>query len=213
MYGFPRTTEFNRRIPKQKFYEHIPTTPGLKRVFIDQIRLIQWKNKLATQTMNVAAGETVAEIEVFEVELHRPDLDEAVLRQIDRAIPYHILFILTCEGRAQGWIGVKEAGPGGPRVGRYYHTDWMPESDLRFRPDGLTMDTLYEGLVRQVAGAALVTKDGDTLAMAVARSEERQKLDKQIAILENKLRKEKQLNRRMEINGELKKLCQERDRL
>jgi len=34
----------------------------------------------------------------------------------------------------------------------------------------------------------------------------RQRLEKQIAALERKMRKEKQLNRRIEINGELKKL-------
>ena len=38
------------------------------------------------------------------------------------------------------------------------------------------------------------------------RDEKRRQLEKQIAALESKMRKEKQLNRRMEINAELKKL-------
>ena len=35
MFGFPASTEFGKRIPKQKFYENIDITPALKRVFAD----------------------------------------------------------------------------------------------------------------------------------------------------------------------------------
>ena len=212
MFGFPASTEFGKRIPKQKFYENIDITPTLKRVFVEQIRLIYWRNKLATTTLNLAAGDAVKEIEVFEVLLNAPQLDEAVLRQIDREIPYHILFILTYDGKAQAWIGYKEAGASGSnafKVSRYYHTDWVPEDELRFRVDGLNMDAVYESLVRQIAGGALQADSGESLQASVERDETRRQLEKQIAALESKMRKEKQLNRRMEINAELKRLRKE----
>ena len=212
MFGFPAWTEFGKRIPKQKFYENIDITPTLKRVFVEQIRLIYWRNKLATTTLNLAAGDAVKEIEVFEVLLNAPQLDEAVLRQIDREIPYHILFILTYDGKAQAWIGYKEAAASGSnafKVSRYYHTDWVPEDELRFRVDGLNMDAVYESLVRQIAGGALQADSGESLQASVERDETRRLLEKQIAALESKMRKEKQLNRRMEINAELKRLRKE----
>ncbi len=90
--NLPKSTEFNRRIPKQKFYENLAVSPALKRIFVEQIRVIWWRNKIAASTTNLAAGETVTEIEVFEVCLSEPRLDEAVLRQIDREIPYHFCF-------------------------------------------------------------------------------------------------------------------------
>ena len=40
MLGLPQSTEFNKRIPKQKFYEHITVSPALKKSFVDQIRMI-----------------------------------------------------------------------------------------------------------------------------------------------------------------------------
>ena len=212
MFGFPASTEFGKRIPKQKFYENIDITPTLKRVFVEQIRLIYWRNKLATATLNLAAGDAVKEIEVFEVLLNAPQLDEAVLRQIDREIPYHILFILPYDGKAQAWIGYKEAAAYGSnafKVSRYYHTDWVPEDELRFRVDGLNMDAVYESLVRQIAGGALQADSGESLQASVERDETRRQLEKQIAALESKMRKEKQLNRRMEINAELKRLRKE----
>lgn len=212
MFGFPDATEFNKRIPKQKFYKNMDLTPALKRAFVKQISVIYWRNKLAATTLNLAAGQNVVEIEVFEVQLSVSQLDEAVLRQIDRQIPYHILFILTYEGKAQAWIGYKEAAASGSnafKVGRYYHTDWMTETDMQFRIDGLSMDAVYENLVRQIAGDALQSDSGESLRASVERDEKRQQLEKQIVALESKILKEKQLNRQVEMNAELKRLRKE----
>ena len=208
MLGLPLSTEFNKRISKQKFYEHIEVSPALRRVFVEQIRLIYWRNKLAESTLNLAPGEAVSEVEVIEIRLQEPQLDEAVLRQIDKEIPYHILFILTCDGKAQAWIGYKEATSGSNtfKVSQYFHTEWIQESDLHFTIDGLNMDAVYESLVRQIAGDALTASNGESLKDAIAREEKRKLLERQITVLENKIRKEKQLNRQMEMNVELKKL-------
>lgn len=214
MLGFPASTEFNKKIPKQKFYDNLDISPALRRVFVDQIRLVYWRNKLAASTLNIATGEAVTEIEVFEVRLNDPQLDEAVLKQIDKEIPYHILFVLTCNGKAQAWIGYKEAAASGSnafKVGRYYHTDWMPENELHLHIDGLNMDAVYENLVRQIAGDQLQTDSGESLKESVERDEKKKQLEKQIAALENKMRREKQLNRRMEMNSELKKMRKELD--
>lgn len=216
MLGFPVSTEFNKRIPKQKFYENLDVSPALRRVFVDQIRLVYWRNKLAASTLNIAAGDAVTEVEVFEVRLNEPQFDEAVLKQIDKEIPYHILFILTCDGKAQAWIGYKEAAASGSnafKVSRYYHTDWMPEDELKLSIDGLNLDAVYESLVRQIAGAALQSASGESLKESIERDEKRKQLEKQIAALESKMRKEKQLNRRMELNAELKKLKKDEENL
>lgn len=212
MLGFPASTDFNKRIPKQKFYENLDVTPALRRIFVEQIKMVYWKNKLAATTLNVAAGENVTEVEVFEVRLTQPQLDEAVLRQIDREIPYHILFVLTYDGKAQAWIGYKESASTGNKafkVNRYYHTEWLPQDELHFSVDGLNMDAVYESLVRQIAGDALQTDTGESLKQSVERDEKKKLLEKQIAALANKIRKEKQLNRQMEMNAQLKKLRRE----
>lgn len=208
MLGFPKSTEFNKRIPKQKFYEHIEVSPALRRVFVEQIRLIYWRNKLAESTLNLAPGEAVSEVEVIEIRLQEPQLDEAVLRQIDKEIPYHILFILTCEGKAQAWIGYKEATSGSNtfKVSQYFHTEWIQESDLHFTIDGLNMDAVYEGLVRQVAGDALTAGSGESLKDAIAREEKRKLLERQIAILESRIKKETQPKKKFELVQQLRDL-------
>lgn len=212
MLGLPKNTEFNRRIPKQKFYENLSVTPALKRVFIDQIKVIYWRNKIAATTMNLAAGETVTEVEIFEVRLDDPKLDVSVLRQIDKEIPYHIIFLLEYDGKYQAWTAYKEEAASGNnafKVGTYYHTDWLPEQDLPLKIDGLNIDKVYENFVRQIAGNALQTDNNETLKESVERDERRQQLEKQITALQAKVRKEKQLNKQMQLNTELKKLRKE----
>ena len=208
MLCLPVSTEFNKRISKQKFYENIAVTPAMKKAFVEQIRIIYWRNKLAATTLNLAAGEQVTEIEVFEVRLSAPDLDESVLRQIDRGIPYHILFLLEYEGRYQAAIGYKEtaAGKTAFKVDRYYYTDWLEESELPVHLDGLSLDAVYENFVRQIAGTALGSDKSATLKESVEQQKQREQLEKQIAALEAQIRKEKQPKRKFELVQELRNI-------
>lgn len=216
MIGLPESTTFNRRIPKQKFYEHISVTPALKRQFIDQIKTIWWSNKLAETTVNVPAGGSVTEIEVFRIELTGRELDTNVLLQIDREIPYHIVFLLEYEGKYQAWAAFKESAESGKnafRVEMYYHTDWMEESALPLHIEGLDLDAVYENFVRQIGGDALRTSEPETLRNSVERDKQRQALEKQIRALQAKIRKEKQFNRQVEMSTELKRLRKELEEL
>ena len=213
MIGLPKTTEFNKRIPKQKFYENMDISPALKKVFVEQVRIIYWKNKIAASTTNLAAGTDVTELEVFEVRLSSPVLDDSLLRQIDKEIPYHILFLLEYQGKYQAWIGYKEAAASGKKafkVNGYYHTEWLAEDELPLKLEGLNVDTVYENFVRQIAGDKLKTEAaGESLKESVARDERKQALQKQIVTLQAKIRREKQLNKQMQMNNELKKLKKE----
>lgn len=213
---FPKSTEFNRRIPKTTFYENLNISPALKRSFIEQIKIIYWRNKIAATTTNLAAGAVVTEVEVFEIRLVAPVLDEDVLRRIDTEIPYHILFLLEYGGKYQAWIGYKEASASGNnafKVTGYYHTEWMTLDELPLRIEGLNLDAAYENFVRQIAGDKLVSTNEESLKDAVQRDEQKKKLQKQIDALQAKIRKEKQLNRQMEMNAQLKKLRKEMEGL
>jgi len=207
MLGLPKSTEFNKRIPKQKFYDNLNISPSLKQSFIDNIKVIYWTNKIAASTVNLAEGKYVTEIEVFKVRLNSPVLDEAVLKQIDQEIPYHILFILEYDDKFQAWIGYKEAARSGAsafKVNKYYHTEWNPEENLPVRLEGLSLDAAYENFVRQIAGQVLNSDQGESLKQSVERDEQAEGIKKQIDKLQVKIRREKQLNRQVQMNKELK---------
>ncbi|MBS4006951.1 MAG: DUF4391 domain-containing protein [Clostridium sp.] len=63
----PFSQVFTRRISKQKFYENLSVSAEHKRIFVEQINVICWRNKMFPSTVNIAAGDTVSEIEVIEI--------------------------------------------------------------------------------------------------------------------------------------------------
>lgn len=211
MLGLPQSTEYGKKIPKQKFYGNINITANLKRIFVEQIKGISWTNKIASSTVNVADGQEVHEIEVFEITLTDNNLDEAVLLQIDREIPYHIIYVLSYDGMYQVWIGYKEksiSGSNAFKVSTYYHTDWIHEDKLQdtIKIVGTTLDAVYENFVKQVAGDRLQSDNSEDLKILVEKDNRRKEIEKQISALQSKIRKEKQLNRQMEMNEEVKRL-------
>lgn len=213
MIGLPKTTEFNKKIPKQKFYDNMENSASIKKIFVEQVKRIDWKNKIAPETTTLAAGNNVQEIEVFEIQLNQPSFDENLLRQIDEIIPYHILFLMEYQGRYQVWVGYKDSADFGKKsfqIKSYYHTKWFDENDSPLRMEGLNIDAVYENFVRQIAGDKLIQSDfEESLKESVDKEERRKALQKKITALQSKIRKEKQLNKQMEMNNELKKLRRE----
>lgn len=217
MLGLPKSTNFDKPIPKKKFYENLEISPALKRVFVECVRSIHWRNKIAPETTNLSPGKRVGELQVFEIKLSRPIPNDDLLRQIDRKIPYHILFLLELDGRYQAWIGYKqvsELGTKAHKMGNYYHTEWCTEQELGLVMDGLSVDEVYENYVRQIAGDLLNrNSSAERLQESVERSERKQTLQKRIDALTAKINKEKQLNKQMEYNAERKKLRKEWEEL
>ena len=208
MLGLPTTTEYNKRIPKQKFYENLSVTPALKRIFVEQIQNVIWANKIAPATISVSEGKEVTEIEVFKICLNAGTLDESALKQMDKQIPYHILFVLEYNEKYQVWIGYKEVSGGDNafKVNKYYHTDWLAEQDLQIKIDGLDMDSIYANLVRQIGG---IEKGNETLCEQIADREYREKLEKEIAKLEKLARAENQPKKKFELVSRIKELNKE----
>ena len=202
MLGLPRTTQVNRRVAKEKLYQNAALAPQTREMIKDQIESVFWRNKLADSTMAISAGETVAEIQIFEIQLRQRELDKRVLPAIAKAIPYKILFFLVFGDEAQAWI---EA------AGTFYNTDWQPLGGFALKFEGLNLDAVYENLVRQISGGRLGT-EGD-IEEAVDRDKQRQRLEHDIAALEKKLLREKQFNKQVELNGELKRLRKELEEL
>ena len=195
MLGLPHSTEVNRRVAKEKLYANAPLAPSARDAIKDQIESVVWRNKLADSTVGVAAGETVKEIQVFEIALRQRGLDKGVLPAVARAIPYKILFVLTYGGEAQAWM---EA------AGTFYNTDWFSPDGFTLKFEGLNLDAVYENLARQISGGRLDTEVN--IAEAVERDKRRQRLEREISALEKKILREKQFNKQVELNGELRRL-------
>ena len=214
MFGLPESTYFGKLVPKNKFYNKLAIDKKLERSFINRINSIRWLHKLSADTLNVEKGVAVEEVEVFLIKLKTSELDLNMLRQMDRQLHYHLIFILEFEEQYQLWTGYKEESTNATfKVGNYYHTDWVTEDTFSLRIDGLNMDTVYENLVRQIAGDTLAQENSESLKETVERQLEREKLTKEIEKLRAKIRKEKQFNRQVELNRQLKAFLKQLEEL
>jgi len=208
MLGLPSKTEVNRKVPKQRFYDHMELPVAVRRMFIDQVDSIYWRNKIAADTINIAKGKDVVEIEVFEVTVTNKETNEKLLSVIDKALPYHVLFVLTLGDAMQVWMSYKEPSEGTNafKVNRYFHTGWIHKDSITINLHGLDMDAVYGNLVRQVAGGHRNGWETLSLKESVDRFEQKQKLMYDIEKLQQKINTEKQINRQLEMMSTLKEM-------
>ena len=203
MLEFPQKTFFNRVIPKAKFYEKLPVTQAVKNCFVNEIAGIVWRNKLSPETLNVQPGSRVREIEVIEITLKGETLNDSVLKLIDKGIPYQLLFMLKRGEECQLCIGYKETETAS--VKEYFKTPWQTFSELPLQINGLTLDEVCDSFIRQINTRLAVT-DAIPLKEALADDAMRQKIEKQIALLEKKMKAEKQPKRKFELHEEIQRL-------
>lgn len=200
-FQLPNSAYFNKFIPKLKFYEKLSLNPKLQAEFTNKIQRITWKYKLASNTINIAPTEKVEEIQIFEVELKTLYQPLRVLKAIDKAIPYPILYLLSYKDKFAYAIAYDD----GEIKQRYYISDWNEEIVFDFT--GLNLEVVYQKIIRlfltndqpQQEFAELVTTDYE-----ISVTETR--IDK----LKQLIRREKQFNRKVDLN---KQLFQEQEKL
>ena len=212
MIGLPKSTEFNRFIPKQKFYKDLYTKKSLPsktmNYFVNQIKSITWENKIDRTTMNIAKGKLVEEIEIFRVGLYDYEIDDSVLYTIDENIPYHILFVFEYNNKKKYSLSYKEINREARTINihKIFHSDWVSEDEDLLNLSGINLDNMYENLLNSISNNELDRFLGDTLKEKVLSSVEYEKIQKQVNNLSKKVKNEKQFNRQVELNAELKEL-------
>lgn len=146
----PKSTEFNRVIPKNKIFLYTVYSQTLRDIYDEQIDTITWKNKLSEETFDIIPDNVFSEIEVFDIAMKTGSIDKRLLRQIDKGIPYYIFHVLNHENRYQAWIANKRDFNGKIKVENYIRTNWLDEQDFAFSFNGGTVQNVYSNLKEQV---------------------------------------------------------------
>lgn len=205
---YPPQAAFGRTLPKSKLYAHSHAGTRLKNLFVQQVEQIVWQFKLAPETINLPARPAVPEIQVFAIQLKTPELSFDVLRAIDQAVQFPIIFELAHAGRTQVMACHKrpsEADASRWVLSDYFASGWLADNAERgAMPVALHLGGLYEQLLRALL--PLPARPHETLAEHVARLDalaaKQREADKTAA----KLEKERQFNRKVAINADLRRL-------
>jgi hypothetical protein len=219
LFAYPKQAEFGRVLPKNKIYEHSGANTRLKDLFVKQVEQIVWRYKLAPETINLAAKSGVPEIQVFAIQLKTPDLHRDVLRCIDGAIPFPIIFELTqgqgAEASTQVIAAYKrpnEADAASWVCSEYFEAGWRPAETVRAPlPLALDLGVLYQQLLVRLVPVTARTEE--PLRDLVARAEEFTAKEREVAKAESRIAKEKQFNRKVEIHATLRQLKTELEQL
>ncbi len=212
---YPAQAAFGRTLPKSKLYAHSRAGTRLKNLFVQQVEQIVWQFKLAPETINLPARPAVPEIQVFAIQLKTPELSFDVLRAIDQAVQFPIIFELAHAGRSQVVACHKrpsEADASRWVLSDYFASGWLADHAERgAMPVALHLGGLYEQLLRALL--PLPARPHEALAQHVARLDalaaKQREADKTAA----KLEKESQFNRKVAINADLRRLQTELEAL
>jgi len=206
MLNFPADTVFNKKIPKQKFYDKLDVSNRIQQMFVQEIESVYWTHKLSPETLNVSPGTNVAEIQVFEITLKEQRVSNNLIATIDREIPYHLLFVLRYTEQAQLMIGYKEESKSREdryKVDSYYHTHWTDYDKLTLNIEGLDLDRIYENFISHIAGDRLNLEKSEDIRDAVMVAKEIDRLETYISKLEKRIRNEKQFNLQVKLKQQL----------
>lgn len=210
MFEYPRQAEVNRVLPKTKIYAHSKASRALKDRFVREVDKIVWRYKLAPESINLPAAKFVKEIQVFDIIAKGEDVHEDVLRAIDRTIRHPVAFQVKCDGRIRYVMTFKRANEASSAkwvVDDYFGTDWRDEAGLPPLPPVTSMQSLYEAILGE--HLPLPPKENEALVDRVERISLLQKKQREAQKLEAKLAKERQFNRKVEINQSLRSLNRE----
>lgn len=219
-FDYPKSAAFGRVLPKNKIYEHAGANTALKDLFVREVDQIVWRYKLAPETINLSATKSVAEIQVFDISLKTGKLDEAVLRAIDKAIPFPLIFELSHGGKRRAMAAYKrpsEADSAKWVISEYFATDWVAGTAARAPlPVALNLGGLYDallsGLMPQQVQVAL-GQEPDDIQTRVDRMEAIRAKTRDVDRIKARLGREKQFNKRVAINAELREAKLELERL
>ena len=195
MYGLPQRTEINKPLHKTKVFEKFDLTASQRDSFDADISRMFITHVVAESTIpTIKAGKEIADFYVIEVSLKRREYAPKNIELLAKFIPRKILFVLHFEEKAQFAI---------------HHTklicsEWQQRDTLNVPLAGLDLDAVWENIVATIG--SITVQEGNTLTEQIKSDEQKSKLQKQIQLLQQKLNKEKQYNRQIEINAEIKRL-------
>jgi hypothetical protein len=215
MFQFPEQTTVNKVLPKTKIYDKTRPAKTVRDLFVSDVEQIVWKYKLSPDTLRLSPADGIQEIQVFEIALKRSEISLRVLETIDRAIPYPVIYRLCRGQRVRHVAAFKRPAQDGSQkwmIGEYYQTPWTKDAASHNPlPLSLNLKSLYDQMMR--AFIALPAREGEQLSELVEREYRVRQFQRQLSQLETKLRSEKQFNRKVDINTEIRSLIKELENL
>ena len=226
----PDSCFIDNTIYKKLFYENADLSTSDKSLFTDTVSKITWLYCLKPETINIPAYKDemrdYPEIEVIEVLVHKDYKLKRIAEIIMRTIPYPMLLIFKLEDKRQFYVAhqrINQSDSSKNTIEEFIATEWLDsDSGLFAKLDIKQMRftnfyALYSDIVDAISiynlSAIMPTDENITGIEARELSAQIEDIEQEITSLRAKLKKESQFNRKMELNIEIKRLEQNKNKL
>ena len=195
MLNLSKITELQKPLPKSQIYKKFQFSNAQQTKFDADISRMDIVNQVSTNTIPaIREGEKIKSFCVLNVTLKNKNYDIKNIEKISKMISQNLVFALQYEEEIQLAVFCE----------KIFTTDWIHETKAKLELKGFNFDEVWENIIKQIEGGEW--DSNLSLSENIELKEKKEKLKKQIEVLQAKIRKEKQLNVQMKLNHELKSL-------
>lgn len=194
MFELPKKCYVSKFLPKKLFYEKVGVSSGVKDEFVNLVDRITWLYKLSPDTIGITKTDNIEEIQIFQIDVKERRIPLSVIKTITKGVQYKILFLIKYDDEFCYSIKVDDI----------FTTDWNDEIIFDF--NAINLEIVYENIVKSIIKEEDNTKKFEEI---IDNRNIKSDLEKKINNLKQKIKNEKQFNRKVEINKELNKYQKE----
>ncbi|MBD5322504.1 MAG: DUF4391 domain-containing protein [Bacteroides sp.] len=205
---FPATTIVDKLIPKAQFVKASSTPTALRSLLAEEFEEIRLLYVLRPDTINVAEGNEVKEIDVFLFRCKPEHYSINPFCGIDDLIPRHTIYIIEHGNHTDLLMQHKRRSvvAGTVKWSREV-SRLLTDIDLATRPlqiEGQNLDRVYFNFFSQISGYRI---DNSAAITEIKELENRiAKMKREAENLQKRVRNEKQFNRQVELNSQARSL-------
>lgn len=233
-FAVPGECLLGKRIFKKYFYENGQLNATDKKAFKEDIESIEWKFTLKPSTINIPSFEDdtheYLEVALLQVTLSSDKRHVRIAEVIQKAIPYPVIIVFSCDSRLALNVGMKrinradsnkmvlESCPDTGWVSLESPEDWQREFLNDFRVKNLSFQNFfqfYQDVAKRLTAfrcaahtgvySLKAPNQGGTMDRGEALRE-LERLERELTELRNKLKKEKNLGNQVQLNTKSKQI-------
>ena len=194
MFELPKACYVNKFLPKKIFYEKVGVSSGVKDEFVNLIDRITWLYKLSPDTIGITKTESIEEIQIFQKEIKEKRIPLSVIKTITKGVQYKILFVIKFNDDFCYSIKVDDI----------FTTEW--NDNINFDFNAINLEIVYENIVKSILKEESNNKKFEEI---IDNRVYKADLEKRINQLKQKIKNEKQFNKKVELNKQLNELLLE----
>lgn len=194
MYNLPHTTAINQPLSKKAVYEKFNLKASERERFDADISRMVIIHRIDSETIPaVQSGKEVKCIWVLAVTLKRKSYNPKSIEMLFRLIPQRMILALQFGDETQ--LAAFD--------GMMVTSSWQKTEEHQLPLRGIDLDCVWNNIIAQVAD--VVVMEGKDVREQIEENARQEALEKKIAALEAKARKEPQRHRKMELFEEIQK--------